>query len=70
MLRLIEPLVREKAEIEKISDERIGRNVMRKKLDRNDTLELRIFGFVDAAHAALAELRENFVVEYGFAEHF
>jgi hypothetical protein len=37
----------------------VGCNVVRKKLDRHDTFEPRILGFVDHTHAAFAELFDD-----------
>lgn len=47
----------------------VGSDVGREKLDRHQAFELRILGFVDDAHAAFAELGEDFVVGDGFADH-
>jgi hypothetical protein len=46
-----------------------GGNLSRQEFDRDVALELRILGFVNDAHAAFAELGEDFVVENGFADH-
>ncbi len=40
----------------------IGGEVLRNELERNGTMQPRIFGFVDDAHAAAAELLEDAVV--------
>ena len=39
------------------------------KLQGNETLELEIFGLVDHAHPALAELFDDFVMRDGRTEH-
>ena len=39
------------------------------KLQRHDALEFRVLGLVDHAHAALAELLEDFVVGDGLTDH-
>jgi hypothetical protein len=39
----------------------------RQKLQRDDTLELGVLGFADDAHAAFAELFNDFVTRDGFA---
>ena len=41
----------------------------RKKLQGDTPAKLGVFGFVDDAHAAFAELAENAVMGDGFVEH-
>ena len=40
------------------------------ELQRNGPFELGVLGFINDAHAAFAELFEDFVVGYGFADQF
>ncbi len=47
----------------------VGSQMMRKEFQRDDPVELRILGFVDHAHAALAELVENLIVGYCLTDH-
>jgi hypothetical protein len=43
---------------------------MRQKLERDEAVELEVLGFVDHAHAAAAELGEDFIVGNFYADHF
>jgi hypothetical protein len=40
-----------------------------KEFEHNVAAKLGVFGFIDNAHPAFAELGENFVVRDGLAEH-
>ena len=46
-----------------------GGDLAWQEFDGDVAFEFRVLGFVDHAHAALTELRENFVMENGFTDH-
>ena len=48
---------------------RIAARVFREKLQGDAAAEFDVFGFVDDAHAAAADLAEDFVVSNGLVEH-
>ncbi len=47
----------------------ISGHFVRQKLERDETVQPRVFGFVDHAHAAAAQFFENPVVRNGLADH-
>jgi hypothetical protein len=47
----------------------VGVSVGRQDLDGDQTIQVRVTGFVDFAHAALAQLLDDAVVRYGLANH-
>src|SRR5690348_14101980 len=47
----------------------VAGDAFRKKFQRDETAEARVFGFVDDAHASAAELFENAVMGDGGADH-
>jgi hypothetical protein len=47
----------------------VGGEGRREELERNDAFEQGVFGFVDDAHPAFAELSEDFVVRNGLPDH-
>ena len=44
------------------------RQIVRKKFQRNEAVQFRVFGFVNDAHSAAAELLQNAIVRDGPAE--
>src|SRR5436305_6894699 len=49
--------------------ERVLRYALGKELERNETSERSIFGFVNYTHAAAAQLFDDTVMRDGFANH-
>ena len=54
---------------ESVDCRRRGSDVLRRELQGDDALELRVLGLLDDAHATLAELLEDAVVRDGGADH-
>ncbi|MGH7494780.1 MAG: hypothetical protein ACREOO_20605 [bacterium] len=48
----------------------VAAQLRRQEFEGNEALELGVFGFVDDAHAATAELFEDFVMRNGLTKHF
>ena len=48
---------------------RISRKVIRQKLERDETMQTNVFGFVDHAHATIADLLDDAVVRDSLIEH-
>jgi hypothetical protein len=50
-------------------DMRIFSYILRQKLERNETVETTIFGFVNDSHPAATELFDDAVMRDGLADH-
>src|SRR5580700_954115 len=55
--------------LESFTSSRIIFHLYRQELQRNMPVQLEVFGFVDHAHPAATELREDAVVRDSFANH-
>ena len=49
--------------------QRVARKLVRQELEGDEAAELGVFGFIDHAHAAIAQLFEDAVVRDGLIDH-
>ena len=68
-VRVIERGSSEGFALESFAGSRIVLHLSRQELQRHMTVQLEVFSFVDHAHPAAAELRQNAVMRDGFSDH-